>query len=396
MNRILRILFRSLPCLALASGITACDSSPSAEGSSSETHTSLQALATRLDGLRAEALAARSAPVAGRSAAAQSDTSSWTDLWASSSSVGYLKKNGEHRILSATADSNTFTSESTYTAVQMSFTANRYARGFGRFWWQVGACADSLPPPPHCRQGLPGTHQMNWASTIFRNGLVLTPVDSVAGGSMSAYVIDGRWTIRQNSGNPDPDNLWWDIFENGRLIGRGMQRGRQFEMSLAQDTYLNSLATMTIYDLSGGVVAPERSAGLERMVFPEDSLGLTIDSMAVDSVAGALRIRLSWRFDPRWGLPDAGTAKFAVAVYDWSCPAVDSCGLLLAPDNPILSGSGSHEVSIPLRQVRIGSPELIAISVSSTKDSLVGTRAQTRQHFFASIDTAWPGAVEAP
>lgn len=372
--------------------LVSCDSgTKEAEGTSSETQSSLQALATRLGGLRAETATAGTVPLAARGAVDVSDSSTWTDLWASSSTVGYLKANGAHRILLATAETNTFTSASTYTTIQTQLLANRFARSAGRTWWQVMPCSDGNPPP-YCRAVVPGTRQMSWGTTTFRNGVILTPVDSVDSWN-SGYILDGRWTLRDDFGYDDPDNLWWQVFENGCLIGRAKQKGRSFSMGIDEDTFLNTLAEMTIYDLAGTEIAPDRSKVQERIVFPEDSLGLSIDSMRIDPDEKVLRLRFSWRFDPLWGLPDSDSAELVVNVSDESCVEGETCAVRRTWRKPTRSATGSDNLVIPLDSIsRLAGPTRVWLGLTSHSDSLVGTRSQTRRNFFADFDTIYSTA----
>lgn len=372
--------------------LVSCDSGTTqAEGTSSETQSSLQALATRLDGLRSLLPAARPNAFAGRSAASASasDSSTWEDIWAEWSGVAYMKRIGQHPIVLARSSRNTFTSATSYQNAYTQTLTNKFAQSFFRSLYSYQSCSEPSEPPPYCVAGVPGHPQLQWMFTTFRNGVTISLEDSLPSPT-EGYVIDGRWTIRENLGVSDPDNLWWDVFEKGRLIGRARQVGKSFIMGLDENSYLNALSTMTIFDLEGRVMLPKGSGTQEPVRFAEDSLGLHIDSAWIDTGANEMGLSLSWRFAPGPGLPLDGHAMFRIDVYDSAAIGTSEAWVSFPQVNPIRTLSGTRVVAIPLDSLRGRDMTTLDVSVSSRIDSLVGTRAQTRHEFQANCETAFP------
>ncbi|MEK7392034.1 MAG: hypothetical protein AAB214_05645, partial [Fibrobacterota bacterium] len=256
----------------------------------------MQELATRIDGIRTPTVAARTVIPAGRQLSAPNDSSTWVDLWAVQASVGYSQNLGHHQSFSFDSISNTFTSPTTYQEVRTTVLADEFIRSDDRFWWGVRACPESSTPPPYCRSGIPGQSQMDWRRIVARNGTVITPSDSSIGAT--GYILDNRWTIQPNYTIVDGLSTWWDIFENGHLIGHGKQAGRGFSWTVYENTFISSLTNMIVFNLLGEMVPPDKSKEGNRIAFPEDSMGLNIDSVRLDSTKKVLHLELSWRFYP--------------------------------------------------------------------------------------------------
>jgi hypothetical protein len=292
---------------------------------------------------------------------------------------------------------NTFVSATTYEKLHTDLLVNDFLRSESRAWRVLSTtgCPDSA----YCVSVIPGARQTSWGRTRFRNGLVLTPLDSIVGGGAGyGYILDERWALQPTFfQQDDPNNQWWDVLEHGVLIGHARQQGRNWGVGQSDNTFLNSLATMTIFDLAGKEVPPDLSRIGQRLAFPEDSLGFFLDSMRIDSAGRSLRLRLSWRFDPLLGLPDKDSATLSIDISNLKCLEVESsCGTRLSLDNPIRSATGTYETAIPLDSLRIALSQQVTVTVVSRRDSLVGTRAQTRRDFYAYVDTTYAGAEIAP
>jgi len=374
--------------------LASCDSSSmQADGTSSETQTSLTLLASRIHGAGTGGSPSESAPVAARGTTA-GDSSTWDDVWASWSTVAYTKVLGRPRSFEARSTTNTFLSATSFLDIRKFLEVDAFTRFEIRAWQTSEACPDSAPPPPYCRHIAPGTRQMYWRRVLFRNGLVMTLADSVVD-SLNTCVFDERWALQPN-GRLDGGYNWWNIYEKGVHIGYARQLGQESWRLWTENSSLNSLSTMTIFDLAGKEVPPDPSRVGQRLVFPEDSLGFFLDSIRLDSVGRNLRLGLSWRFDPLRELPDKESADFEISFMDQDHAEGEAFESNWHLRNPIQSPSGSYELVFPLDSVRIAHPERILIMIFSRRDSLVGTRAQTRRDFLALVDTTYPGAEIAP
>jgi len=383
MNR-LSIVFLSL-------AIASCDTSmKTTDGTSSETQTSLRALATRLDGMRIGAVTGGAPAVAARSAGNDADSSTWTDIWGLWTDVSYMVDSG-NRIFYRISDSNVFTSANSYVSVQTERLVNQYAMSEARVWQWNRSCADSLEPPPYCIAAVPGTRQMSWVRTVFRNGVVLTPTDSDVNVS-NGHILDGRWTIRESYGyrSEDMEHVWWDVFEGGHLIGHGRQQGRAFISSLAGDSYYNALSTMAIFDLADNLIQPDRTQSMTRVAFPEDSLGLSIDSSRIDRAQDLLHLRFSWRFEPGPDVPLDHLAEFRIAVCDSTLEGSGDWCSSFSRTFQLNTNEGGSIMAIPLDSILIAKPTTISILLSSQIDTLVGSRAQTRRIFHAAATALYP------
>jgi len=231
---------------------------------------------------------------------------------------------------------------------------------------------------------------MDWGRLVFRNGTIITPADSSI--TNTGHILDNRWTIQPNNTIVDSLNTWWDIYENGYLIGHGKQTGRSFSWSVYEDTFISSLASMTIFNLLGEMVPPDKSKEGRWIVFPEDSMGFTIESVRIDSPKNVLHLEYSWSFYPSPAISFDSLDFMTVGILD--SVTVDN-GLannfdLFLRSVPIRSPEGRAILDIPLDSIHVLRPTSIEISISNRVESNVGTRSQTRFEFSASCEAPYP------
>lgn len=367
--------------------LASCDSgTKQVEGTSSETQTSLRELATRLDGLNAEAPTVGAVSFAARSGASTEDSSAWDDLWREWTTASYNKRLGGQRVFRLDSTINTSTSASSFAKVRTIVTSSGSMRSIARWWSESRSCADSLLPPPYCLEVI--TSQRYWMRTAFRNGVIVTPIDSVLMAD-DGYILDERWTIRLNNDVVDADNIWWSVFEDGRRIGLGRQQGRAHG-GIDDNSFLTTLSTMTIFDMEGHVVPPDLSTPHERVAFPEDSLGLSIDSAEVDSLRGILHLHLSWRFQPGAGFPTVDSVDASVSVGGSTRSEGEVWSDSYRVGIQVRTAVGRQELVVPLDSIHVANPSSIIVQFSAQTDTLVGSRAQTRRELHADIEAAYP------
>jgi hypothetical protein len=378
-----------------ALALVGCDLSSTAQaGTSSETQTSLQELATRMDGLHGPILAARQTPVASRKLSTPTDTSIWTAFSATSSWAVYQKYIGGPAQFLFESETNTFTSASTFRSEVTSKLMDGTFNSWTQTWGEYQVCPDSKQNSTNCRMSLPGSVEKSFSNITFRNGTIFTPIDSSTGKTRTSYVIDNRWIIRSAElavGFKDTTGLWFDVIELGRLIGHAKEPAKYengtFRMPITE--FVDSLRSIIIYDLAGNVIPPDRSKETTRITFPEDSLGLFIDSIRIDSSAGIVHMGISWRFHPSPAIPTDSLSRIRIYLQD-SSPF--SWAELTRP-NPIRSPEGHSQLELPLDSVNAIHPTTIQVKFSGETSFNAGTRSQASFIITAICEAAYPGSL---
>lgn len=382
---------------AMALSVASCDTTmKAADGTSSETQTSLEALATRFDGIAPEASATQATAFAAGEGASGGGGASLEAMWKFSSSVKYVKEAGLPGRFEQWLDSNVRTSSDeyrhSYTYTMANGQLRRWRHGEGTY----RVCPDSagrrivVEMPPPCGEAIEGAPDVHAHRDEFRNGTVLTT--DTPHKSPESYLVDGRWTLRPSTTLQNGTDRWWDVLEKGRLIGHARQKGLSWSSDDDVDTYLGTLSTMKIFDLAGVEVPPDRSLPTPWFAFPEDSLGLSIDSASVDSLKRRLRIVLSWRFKSGPELPLDTIADLHVSWRDPDCwRAAAECDF--SHDGPIRirSERGTEILDIPLDSLAVKHPKNLGIWINSRKESLVGSLSRQSYAFEASIEIGFSG-----
>jgi hypothetical protein len=366
--------------------LAGCDATTTQAGTSSETQTSLQELANRLVGLPLTTSSQGSA----RKMASTQDTAFWPDLWSKWILDTYQGYSDRPSVVHLDSNTNFFYTTSAYTQFEMGSYSNGSMRGAGGNKWDVQSCGDSSLPPPHCRAGISGHPQLTWGYRQFRNGAILSSPDS--SGDQNAYLLDGRWLLRSN---PTTASLpSWDVFENGRLIGHAQQDTGGWSWSYFDDGYANSLVSMTIYNLAGQVVHPDVAQLSKWMPFPEDSLGLFVDSITPDTLNRILIVGFSWRFVPNLGIPKDSFPMLSLGVCDSlrRDTVSENNTVSFTRPNPIQSPQGRAIARLPLDSIHVRYPTTFFMSLNNEVEFNVGARSQTRYDFSASTSARYPAS----
>lgn len=387
---------KRLLAIALTLSTASCDTSTTtADGTSSETQTSLRALATRLDGIRVEASAARAAAFAARMV--DPSTEEWQEdpTWDVWSSVSYAKDRRARRWFSQRSDSLVAISSDTYFREITNTDVTGQTRNEYLFREHASTCSDPSGARPlpvtTCAVILPGTMQAAWNRIEFRNGMTLATIDSTTS-LMQAFVVDGRWTLRDSKAHGNDE--WWEIHENGHLVGYGRLRdrlGTEYQITVFENPSLETISRLEILDLVGNTVSPDRSQPGEWTAFPEDSLGLSIESVVLDSLASRMRLGISWRFKPGVELPLDTLATLSVYVTGDSCDeSWKACYFKQVSNIHIQAARGNAALEVSLDSIVVRNPSELRVAIESRRDPPPEAAIKKIRKFYASV------AVDAP